>query len=181
MRNSLAVIFILTLLGLVPMQASAYLSPEQVFGGTSGSAQPAPPTARDASGVVDIQQQLSAERRAAEQSSAMALQHPAASVASSSLSSVDDGNEPLNLFDDNTQYEKRMERIEENQANGPTIIIQQGNGTVTDSSGRVLHSGAPYVSRTGPESIVALSAMAFAGMATIAIATVRRRKHLLEL
>lgn len=164
---------------MIPASALAYLAPDQVFGGqsltldrTDSSTYQAPPQQRAGEAVVSSQA-----------SSAAALRH----AAQEELVSVDD--EPMDtyvpsddssnrgLFDEKTQYELRQERINESTSGGPTIIIG-GDGTVVDSNGNLLHSGAPRVTSTGPESTLALAAMVLATLSTIAYAAVRQRREL---
>jgi LPXTG-motif cell wall-anchored protein len=74
-------------------------------------------------------------------------------------------------FSDTAVYEKRMEKLNQ-KSTQPTIIIG-GNGSVVDSRGNVLHSGAPLVSQTGPESAIALALIGVAALSTLAYAFVR--------
>lgn len=151
---------------LMPASALAYLSPEQVFG-----TQQAPPTQREGEDVVEQQQQAAASSRAAAQESLVSIDDepedtyvPPANQSSS-----------LGLFDDAAQYERRMERIE-GENGGPTIIIG-ADGTVVDANGNVLHSGAKGgMTKTGPESVLALAAMVLAMLSTVAYAAIRSRR-----
>ncbi len=161
MRKILASALFVASLGALPTMTFAYLSPEQVFGGQV----PAPPTQREGEAVVEEQQQNAALRRAAEQQD----------LRSTQADPQDDYVPPtqeaqsLGLFDNDTQYERRQERLNENDSSGPTIIIG-GNGSVVDSHGNVLHSGAPLVTSTGPESVMALAVLILAGVSTIGYA-----------
>ena len=153
---------------LSPASALAYLSPDQVFGGASTTLQPAPPTPRESGTVVEQQQQRTAEQRA----SAQSVLRP---VDAEPQDRYVPETQPLGLFDSNTQYEKRMNRIEEKKSSGPTIVIG-GDGTVVDANGNILHSGAPRVSSTGPESMLAVTAIILAGICTFAFAQYRSRR-----
>ncbi len=162
---------------MLPASAFAYLSPEQVFGGqsmtldrTDATTYQAPPLPRDGDAMIDSQQQNSAELRSAAQSS---LEPDYAEPVDTYVAPTQSSS--LGLFDQTTTYEKRMDRIEESKSGGPTIIIG-GDGTVIDSNGNVLHSGAPLVTATGPESILALVAMILAAVSTFAYAQIRSRR-----
>lgn len=168
---------------LVPMTGYAYLSPDQVFGGqgttldrTDATTYQAPPLQREGDAVIQQQQQSAASSRAAAQQSLtpdyaepVDTYVPPAKQASS-----------LGLFDQNTQYELRQERAAAN-AGSPTIIIGS-DGTVVDTNGNVLHSGAPRVTATGPESILTLVSMILAAFCTIGYAVARTRQtHVMTL
>ncbi|MBP7114071.1 MAG: hypothetical protein KBA40_01310 [Candidatus Peribacteraceae bacterium] len=166
---ALAVLGIAT--ALAPVSALAYLSPEQVFGSQSLTLQPAPPTQREGEQVIEQQQQRAAERRAAEHSQ---LQPVDAEPVDTYV--PDTSAQPLDLFDQNATYERRQERIDnERSTGGPTIIIG-GDSTITDSNGNVLHSGAPRVTATGPESMLAFATMLLAGVSTFLYAQIRARR-----
>ncbi len=155
---------------LAPASALAYLSPDQVFGGASSTLQPAPPTPRESSTVVEQQQQRTAEQRA----SAQSVLRP---VDAEPQDRYVPETQSLGLFNNDVQYEKRMNRIEEKKSGGPTIVIG-GDGTVVDANGNVLRSGAPRVSSTGPESVLAVTAIILAGVCTFVFAQYRSRKLL---
>jgi len=166
---ALAVLGVAT--ALAPMSALAYLAPEQVFGGQSLTLQPAPPTQREGEEVIQQQQQRAAERRAEEQSQ---LQPVDAEPVDTYV--PDNSPQPRDLFDQNATYDRRQERIEnERSTGGPTIIIG-GDSTITDGNGNVLHSGAPRVTATGPESMLAIAAMLLAGVSTFLYAQIRARR-----
>ncbi len=148
---------------VAPMSGYAYLSPEQVFGN-------APPTQREGEDVVTIQQQRASSSRAAEQRSR--LRSNQADPIDTYV--PDTSPQPRGLLDENASYERRLERISEEKSSGPTIVI--ADGTVTDGNGNVLHSGAPRVTATGPESILALTAMILAGICTFLYAQLRARR-----
>ncbi len=174
-KFSISVVGMTTL--LVPMSSLAYLTPEQVFGGggdtfssTDPNSHPAPPLQREGDEVVEEQQKRAAYLRAQEQES----------LVSEDAEPVDNfvpmhSPEPKGLFDPNTQYDIRQDRIQNAKGSGPTIVIA-GDGTVVDSNGKVLHSGAPKISATGPESILALMAMILAAVSTFAFAQVKARQ-----
>ncbi len=158
---------------LVPSSALAYLSPEQVFGGADGvnSATP-PPLPREGEAVVQQQQAKAAAVRTEAQQQ----------LTSTDAEPVDtyvppDPPKQPSLLDPAVNYEVRMQRIDAAHAaagNAPTIIIS-GDKTVIDSNGNVLHSGAPLVTTTGPETTLAFLAMILAGICTFAYAHVRSR------
>lgn len=163
---------------MVPVSALAYLSPDQVFGGqsltidrTDPSTYQAPPTQREGEDVVTAKQAAAASSRAAAQEGMTPVDADPVDTYSSSHSASS-----LGLFDESTQYELRQERLNESNAGGPTIIIG-GDGTVVDRNGNVLHSGAKGgITKTGPESTLALAAMVLATLSTIVYAQVRSRR-----
>ncbi|HRH93840.1 MAG TPA: hypothetical protein PKV72_04905 [Candidatus Peribacteria bacterium] len=142
--------------------AFAYLSPDQVFGGAGLTLAPAPPTAREGADVVAAQQARSAGLRSAAQA-----QLPSTNDEPADTYVAPKTNTTRNLLDPNVQYDIRQERIANRNATTPTIIITgNGNGTITDSNGNVLHSGAPHVAQTGPEHVLfAVLVLALLGMA----------------
>lgn len=165
------------MLVMAPASAFAYLSPEQVFGGqsltldrTDATTYQAPPQQREGDAVIQSQQQNSSNLRSAAQSS---LQPNYAEPVDTYVPPTQSSS--LGLFDQNATYEKRMDRIQQDRASGPTIVIG-GDGTVIDSNGNVLHSGAPRVTATGPESILTFAAMILAGISTLAYAAIRHRR-----
>lgn len=151
---------------VAPMSGFAYIDPATAFGNA------APPTQREGEAVVAAQQQRAAERRAEEQSQLQSIDDEPEPVDSYV---VETGPEPRGLLDEDATYARRQERMEENVTGGPTIIIG-GNATVTDANGNVLHSGAPLVTSTGPESVLAIAAMILAGISTFAYASIRNRR-----
>jgi len=162
---------------LVPMTGYAYLSPEQVFGGqsttvdrTDATTYQAPPQQREGPSVIEQQQFSASSSRAAAQQS---LQPDYAEPVDTYTPPTKQASS-LGLFDASTQYEMRQERAAQNTG-GPTIIIG-GDGTVVDSNGNVLHSGAPRVTATGPESILTLTSMILAAFCSIGYAVVRSRE-----
>lgn len=169
-----------TALIAIPSAALAYVSPEDVFGttGTPSSTTSAtdnlqaPPTLREASSRVAAQQAASMVNRAIAQSDL----RPVDAVASSAASSVASGpKEPVpSRLDPNVNYEIRQERIAEQAAKQPTVIIAS-NGSVLDARGNVLHSGAPIITRTGPETAFAAGALILAALGTLATSALRRR------
>ena len=172
--------------------ASAYLSPQQVFGDAgSPSLLPVPAhTSNQATPALDriiapnaihvnarssydqrtIEQLISKINRTQAQES-LKPEPPAHS------SAPDTGPTSLGLFDDQAQYQRRMDRLSQEQAANPTIIIQGGgNGTtVTDSRGRVVHSGAPLVTSTGLGSELAALALLLSAGGTVLFALRRTR------
>ncbi len=167
--SSLSVSAALSASLLMPLSAFAYLTPDQVFGGSSGTSHgaagdelPPPPTMREGEDRVAEQQQRAAAERAAAQQE---LQPVDAAPEVVDTYVPDDTPESKGLFDEAAQYEKRQERIEDERSSGPTIIIG-GDTVVTDANGNVLHSGAPRISATGPESVLAVAAMLLAGLCT---------------
>lgn len=175
-KLGLAVIGIAT--ALAPMSGLAYLTPEQVFGDsgdtfdqTDPSTRPAPPLQREGDAVVEEQQRRSAELRSAAQSS---LRPEDAEPVETEEPPPTVQQEPRGLFDDDTQYQLRQERKAASETGGSTIIIRT-DGTVVDASGNTLHSGAPKMSGTGPESVLAFAALIFAAFTTIISAHMRAR------
>ncbi len=193
---------LLTITFLVPVSAFAYLSPDQVFGGSSLTVAPASTTAtqtkqtstaqttqttqsqtaqqipeqinlRNAESVVSIQQQNAATLRAEAQQSLTSTQ---AEPVDTFVAPAQQNN-GLGLFDQNQNYAKRLDRIQAQRANAPTIIIG-GNGDVIDANGNVLHSGAPLVTQTGPETTLAFVAMLLAAACTFAYAQIRSRRQI---
>ncbi len=147
---------------LMPLTTFAYLTPDQVFGGSSTiTAPPAPPTQREGDAVVQQQQQQAAERREA-------VQHQ---LVPNYAVPVDTYVPPQTasskgLFDQNAQYELRQDRIADEKASTPTIIIGDS----------VLHSGAPRVSDTGPATVLGGIAMMLAAGSTFAFAQLRTKR-----
>jgi hypothetical protein len=142
--------------------AFAYLSPDQVFGGAGLTLAPAPPTMREGADVVAAQQQRSATLRSAAQAQLPSLDdEPVDNYVAPTTSTT------RSLFDNNTQYEIRQQRIANRNSGTPTIIITGNGGAITDANGTVLHSGAPRVADTGPEH-VAMAALALALLASAA-------------
>jgi len=156
---------------VTPVSALAYLSPEQVFGGSSLTLQSsAPPTAREGSAVVQQQQERSAVQRSAAQQSLTSIDaEPQDTYQPSSAA------QSLGLFENETQYDLRMQRIQNSNSGSPTIIIG-GDGDIIDANGNVLHSGAPRVSATGPESMLAAIVVVLAGICTFGIALMKNRR-----
>lgn len=161
---------------LLPMSAFAYLTPDQVFGGSSTVQAPTspmvatpPPTQREGEDVVSLQQQQAASQRQEAQQNLRPIDaEPVDTYVPDQSPKVRD------LLNSDTQYQIRQQRIEQQHAAAPTIIIG-GDTTVTDANGNVLHSGAPRVSTTGPETMLAMLAMMLAGLCTFAYAYMRRR------
>lgn len=162
---------------LVPASAFAYLSPDQVFGssnthqsaGTTATVSPFP-TKRDAESYAQAQQALANQRRAEIQN---------AELKPVDATPVDtyvapEPLKPASRLDPDTAYQIRMQRMADETSNSPSIIIA-GQGTVVDSNGNVLHSGAPLITSTGPESVVAFILVILAMVATLAMSTAQRR------
>ena len=163
---------------LSPVSAFAYLSPDQVFGssnthqaaGTSAVESPFP-TKRDAESYAQAQQALANQRRA--------------EIQNAELKSVDavpvdtyvapEPMKPASRLDPDTAYQIRMQRMADETSNSPSIIIA-GQGTVVDSNGNVLHSGAPIITGTGPASVFAFIALTFSAIMTYAMTVLRRRE-----
>jgi len=176
--TALSATFALTLSLLIPATSFAYLSPEQVFGGQSltinrvdPTNQPPPPQQREGESVIQQQQLNSAAQRNAAQQSLQSIDDMPVDTYTPPVSTA----EPLGLFDQNVQYEKRQERLQDAKSGGPTIIIG-ADGAVIDANGNVLHSGAPRVTATGPESILTIIAMILAGCSTLAYASLRHQR-----
>jgi hypothetical protein len=115
------------------------------------------------------QQQRSAELRNAAQSQLT----PNYAEPQDDYVAPEPGKQP-SLLDNDVNYQKRLERMEQSKGNGPTIIIG-GQGTVVDSNGNVLHSGAPIITQTGPESVLAVIAMVLAAACTLVYSAIRSR------
>ncbi len=170
MKTTKLAIGLLTLATLCQASpAFAYLSADQVFGGTSLTLDaPPPPTMREGADVVNAQQQRSAQLRNAAQAELPSLDDEEQDTYVAPKTSATRG-----LFDQNTVYDRRQERISDRGAT-PTIIITGNGGAITDANGNVLHSGAPRISDTGPEHVfMAVLGLALLGMA----AYVWRRTH----
>ena len=171
--SSLAVAALFCIAVLTPFSASAYLSADQVFGfdRTDPAVTSTLPQQRAGDAVV------AAERSAAASSRAEAH----ATLVPNYADPVDTYVPPVQqassrgLLDPDTQYEVRMQRAAESKANGPTIIIAN-DGSVVDGNGNVLHSGAPRVTATGPESILTLAALLLAALSTCVYVIVRAKK-----
>lgn len=154
---------------LVPASTFAYLSPDQVFGGSSLTLQPAPPTQREGQDRVSDQQQLSAARRAEEQKNLKSIDAPP-------VNTYVPGPQPVSkgLFDQDAQYQLRMQR--KNQApSALQVIIVGPNSEVSGSRGNVLRSGAPLVTTTGSETVLAAILTVLATVSTFAYVQVRSR------
>lgn len=158
---------------LVPASAFAYLSPEQVFGGSSLTLQPAPPTQREGQDVVSLRQQQSAARRAEEQKSLTAVHTPSEDTYVPDAQPVSRG-----LFDQDAQYQLRMQRKQE-ASPGAQVIILGPHGEVLNSGGNVLRSGAPLVTTTGPETVLVLILLLLATLSTAVY--VRERSRIMHL
>jgi len=176
------------LLSVGAPNAEAYLDPCQVFGGcddgtedphgaassvpfdrTDPTTHAAPPTMRDGEGAVGLQQHWSQIRREEEQRAAFA-----SSSSMHGSAPVVEPNDPIGLFTDDYEYETRQDRLAEKNSNGVTIVFGS-NGSVTQN-GTVLHSGAPYVSATGPETILTLLALILATASTLAYVRMRAKR-----
>lgn len=162
---------------LVPASAFAYLSPDQVFGssnahqaaGTTATVSPFP-TKRDAESYAQAQQAAANQRRTEIQN---------AELKPVDATPVDtyvapEPQKPASRLDPEVNYQLRMQRLTNEKSTSPSIIIA-GQGTVVDSNGNVLHSGAPLVTSTGPESVVAFILVILSVVATLAMSTMQRR------
>lgn len=174
----------LSLGAMLPTSALAYLSPQEVFNpgqATTDQSQTmvetarfdnfvqAPPTLREGEEVVKTQQERAAANRAAAQSE---LQSIDAEPVDTYIAA--DAPKKESLLDNDVNYQVRQQRIAEQKASGPTIVIA-GEGVRVDSNGKVLHSGAPRITRTGPETVLAFSVMILAAMSTFAFTFARSR------
>lgn len=160
---------------LVPVTSYAYLTPDQVFGGGSGAhgaagdnLQP-PPTQREGEDAVAAQQRLSAEQRMQAQQALVPVDAPPSEPEVHAAAPESKG-----LFDQDAQYELRQQRMDAQNAQAPTIIINGGTD-IQDGNGNVLHSGAPLVTSTGPESVLAGIAVLLAALCTFAYSNYRSR------
>lgn len=155
---------------LTPLMAHAYLTPDQVFGGSDTVTAPPPPTQREGEAVVQKQQQAAASSREAAQNQLVPnYAEPVDTYVPPQVASS------KGLFDQNAQYQVRQDRIQEQETTSPTIIIG-GNGDVVDGNGNVLHSGAPRVSSTGPATVLAGISMMLSTLCTFAFVHMRSRK-----
>ncbi len=170
-RSLLAVTIASLVMLAVPVTTHAYLSPEQVFGGQTQDLQPAPMTQREGEAAIAERQQRTADWR----SSAQASLAPVDAEPQDTF--VPEAPKAPNLLDETTQYNLRMQRIQDakNAQGSPSIVIA-GNGTVIDSKGNVLHSGAPLVTSTGPGTVLALIILVLAGMCTYGYVTLSARR-----
>ncbi len=146
---------------LLPVPALAYMSPSEVFSGAASNRSQPPPTAREADSVVTAREKAIAAQR--EQSQMHAAAPEDEYIAPQATHEGCTSNE--------CQYLLRQERLKAAAGNqsGPTIIIggQGGGTTVYDGEGRILHSGAPLVTATGPETAVASAAGILALLGTV--------------
>jgi hypothetical protein len=173
--------------------AHAYLDPCEVFGGcdepshgaapedpqveeefvdrTDLTSTAAPSLARDAEEAVALQQARAAAARDSAYRDLLEPEteetHAAAEDTSPSLGLLTENN-------DETEYNLRMQRMAESDKGNVTIVIN-GDGSVAQN-GTVLHSGAPYVTATGPESALMLSLLILAGASTLAYVKVRNKR-----
>lgn len=163
---------------LTPVSTFAYLSPDQVFGsssvqqteGTTGEQSPFP-TKRDAEIYAEAQQNAINQRRADIQQKE--LQPVDAVPVDSYVAPAPD--KPASRLDPEVNYQLRMQRLSAEKSNSPSIIIA-GQGTVVDSNGNVLHSGAPIITGTGPESVIAYMLLALSAIATFVVTSMRRHR-----
>ncbi len=149
---------------LMPATALTYFTPDQFDSLANQNFQQPPPTAREASSVVQSRERTIAAQREAEQ----AALHGAAP----DDPYVEPDQPNTTCLDDECQYELRQARLRSAAGNqgAPIIIIggQGGGSTVYDGNGNVLHSGAPLITASGPETTVALFAFAFSLLGTMA-------------
>jgi hypothetical protein len=185
---SVLIVMVTVVLSLSVQRASAYLTPEAVFGSaqntTVSSSEPTHGAASSASGFDRTDptylppNSRAAESEATLQQSQRNFQyadieeievHPAAPA--------EDTSPARNLLDDETQYELRMERLAESAKNGGDVtIVIGGDGQTVTSDGRVLHSAAPRVTATGPETILMVIVLLLAAVSTVVYAHLRERK-----
>lgn len=178
--SSLAVAALFCVAVLTPFSASAYLTAEQVWGSPASTGfdrtDPAVtstlPQQRAGEQVVQEQQHAAASSRAAAQQSLVPDYAPPVDTYVPPVQQASSRN----LLDPNTQYELRQQRAAESKANGPTIIIAN-DGSVVDGNGNVLHSGAPRVTATGPESMLTLAALLLAALSTCVYVVVRAKQQ----
>jgi len=168
--STLAVTIASLVMLAMPLHAFAYLSPEQVFGGQTQDLKPAPMTQREGESAIVDRQQRTEDWRTQQQTSLQSIDvQPQDTYVAPAPTTP-------NLLDETTQYNLRMQRMQEaNTKSGPTIVVA-GNGTVIDSKGNVLHSGAPLVTSTGPESLLALAVMVLAALCTFGYAAISARR-----
>jgi hypothetical protein len=147
---------------LMPATALAYFTPDQFDSLANQNFQQPPPTAREASSVVQQRERTIGAQREAEQAALHGAAPDDPYVAPEQPNTT--------CLDDECQYELRQARLRAASGNqgGPTIIIGgQGGAMVYDGNGNVLHSGAPLITASGPETTVALFAFAFSLFGTM--------------
>lgn len=158
----------LSLALMLPMQAHAYLSPEDVLYDDSGIYVAPPPNARSAADVQRAQQERSAARRQAEWEALFADQEdeeePVHAAAPEEPAEEDEQTqleailqklselEEAENSDESRREERILERIEEEQLRQRYGL---SNGGQVLGGNEVLHSGAP-LSDTGPGLILSL-------------------------
>lgn len=169
-RSTLVVTLASLAVLMVPATTHAYLSPEQVFGGQTQDLRPAPITQREGDAAIAARQQAAADLRTAQQSSLQSIDTVPQDTYVAPTPTTP------NLLDETAQYNLRMQRIQDaKNTGGPTIVVA-GNGTVVDSKGNVLHSGAPLVTSTGPGTLLALAVMVLAAICTFGYAVISARR-----
>lgn len=171
--------------------AHAYISPEDLWGGSGGTGEvhpaapdeslppdrtnvsttEAPAGGRDAEWAIAQQQLASQLRREAEQKELFGTGEE-----EEVMTAEEETDTSLGLFADDTQYDIRMARMEENDNGNVTIVIGSNGQVVTTSDGQVLHSGAPYVTATGPETVLMLMIFVLAGIGTFFYVHIRNKR-----
>lgn len=151
---------------VAPVSSFAYIDPATAFGNT------APPTQREGDEVVRMREEARNQALAEERAKLTPVDAEPVDTYTPDTSTP---SEPRGLLDEAATYERRQERIAEEKSSGPTIIIG-GDSTVRDANGNVLHSGAPRVTSTGPESVLAVAAMLLAVVTTFGYAHIRTRR-----
>jgi predicted RND superfamily exporter protein len=177
-RSSLIVIALAAVV-LTP-SAYAYISPDEFIGVT-----PAPPTHREAEGIVKAREQerigniVDAQKEMAKEVNASLASSSSSVTSSVAAQSTQSSSVTRDLFNPDWQYQQRMQRIQDNAGRNPTIIIQQGSDGVyvQDANGKVLHSGAPRVAGTGPKEFIAVLVLALAAGATFLLAAKREKRQ----
>lgn len=157
--------------------AHAYLSPTDVFGGTNASFSPSDGTHAAAASSEGFDRtnptylppnNRAAENEAALQQSQRNFQYAdVQDIEVHAAAPAEDTSPERNLFDDDTQYQLRQERMQESNRNGNVTIVIGGEGGTVTSNGQVLHSGAPRVTATGPETLLMLLLLLLAGVSTV--------------
>ncbi len=170
---------------VAPSSAHAYLSPSDVFNPAGqaldqtqtmvqssrfDSFVQAPPSLREGEQVVAAQQNRAAEMRAEAQKQLTAID---AEPVDTYVPATDTSEKP-SLFNNDVNYAVRQKRIAEQKSNGPTIVIA-GAGVSVDSHGNVLHSGAPLITSTGPETTLAFAALILAALCTLSFSFLQKK------
>lgn len=175
-------------LAMTATPAYAYLTPEAVFGSNqsttvNANAEETHAAASSSSTGFDRTDpaylppsQRGAENEAALQQSQRNFQYADIQDIEVHAAAAEDTSPALNRLDEDVNYDYRMQRIAESKQNGNnvTIVIGGDSGGVVTTDGTVLHSAAPRVTATGPESVLAALALLLAAVSTVFYARYRQ-------